>query len=211
MRGKRVALAVAEQPAGLIPAHAGKTRLTSRVCGDSGAHPRACGENSRVSACISPAEGSSPRMRGKLAGPRRGYGGYGLIPAHAGKTCRPSDAIRRRSAHPRACGENRSTSCARPRPPGSSPRMRGKLIDQLSAQSRQGLIPAHAGKTGFRRVARRRVPAHPRACGENRSTSCARPRPPGSSPRMRGKRQGQKNPVMIHGLIPAHAGKTKRL
>ena len=50
---------------GLIPAHAGKTRL--RACGNGGprAHPRSRGENVALSGVIAKAEGSSPLTRGK--------------------------------------------------------------------------------------------------------------------------------------------------
>ena len=72
---------------GLIPAHAGKTLGPSVVTAMIGAHPRSRGEN-RCGAgdCHAP-NGSSPLTRGKLGflgvpGPA-----WGLIPAHAGKTC----------------------------------------------------------------------------------------------------------------------------
>ena len=50
--------------------------------------------------------------------------------------------------------------------------------------------------------------AHPRACGENVSWCCAARGPPGSSPRVRGKRYYLHWPSPLLGLIPARAGKT---
>ena len=85
-RGKRFAASVRNRPAGLIPARAGKTwdNISSAV--SSAAHPRAGGENHRMSAAAQDALGSSPRGRGKLNGTQRSYVSNGLIPARAGKT-----------------------------------------------------------------------------------------------------------------------------
>ena len=72
--------------AGLIPAHAGKTR---RPCGKtrgSRAHPRSRGENAFVVAYNKSETGSSPLTRGKLCEGAEWRARRGLIPAHAGKT-----------------------------------------------------------------------------------------------------------------------------
>ncbi len=93
---------------------------------------------------------------------------------------------------------------------GSSPRMRGKRHFATLIRFRRGLIPAHAGKTSLACGVGHVRWAHPRACGENPNyLPCPSP-PPGSSPRMRGKRKISSSPSIISGLIPAHAGKTKR-
>ena len=49
----------------LIPACAGKTSLRGRNSNGTRAHPRVCGENSRVLKVEYSPEGSSPRVRGK--------------------------------------------------------------------------------------------------------------------------------------------------
>ena len=91
--------------------------------------------------------GSSPRVRGK---PRRAHGrraGGRLIPACAGKT-RPVPARQVRGrAHPRVCGENSLAAQDSERAWGSSPRVRGKLIEVERSTGDIGLIPACAGKT----------------------------------------------------------------
>ena len=167
MRGKRTGRGDCCVCLGLIPAHAGKTFAKPRRIGDTGAHPRACGENALTTITRKAKHGSSPRMRGKrLCLLSLGFR-LGLIPAHAGKTVTMiwgSIAIR---AHPRACGENgwhsipivrmlgssprmRGKRKLRQRgggPPGSSPRMRGKLGERAQGFHSTGLIPAHAGKT----------------------------------------------------------------
>ena len=152
--------------------------------------------------------GSSPRMRGKPGGACRRRGLRGLIPAHAGKTSgqyQPSPPGR---AHPRACGENNIVVGVHRVFSGSSPRMRGKPRVLRSPLLRQGLIPAHAGKTrSINRLSANRR-AHPRACGENRVKALRRPGVYGSSPRMRGKQAPSLRRRLPRRLIPAHAGKT---
>ena len=72
-----------------------------------------------------------------------------------------------------------------------------------------GLIPAHAGKTRPSPCRWCRRGAHPRSRGENRRVWEYIPRPRGSSPLTRGKRSALGGRVVVGGLIPAHAGKTR--
>ena len=188
MRGKQYSPELKKDSPGLIPAHAGKTDDVIAHVSGGVAHPRACGENRPKSSRISKSAGSSPRMRGKRCISGSLSSGWGLIPAHAGKTL-PRPPIRDRSgAHPRACGENRT-------------------LDEAPAAPTR-LIPAHAGKTRGCGAGPPGGGAHPRACGENLteqpSTWAAR----GSSPRMRGKLIAVRVFEGSSGLIPAHAGKT---
>ena len=187
VRGKHESVGSLGRVSRLIPARAGKTRRGGGRARCTAAHPRACGEN-RARLARAPAQvGSSPRVRGKhrrlLALPalRR------LIPARAGKTrarTRPTGAS---SAHPRACGENKSRAWEGWGTAGSSPRVRGKRGRAVLDEPVPGLIPARAGKTrdGGPRSARRA--AHPRACGENFKLIGTYLGDLGSSPRVRGK------------------------
>ena len=152
------------------------------------AHPRACGENPSNASPRSFECGSSPRMRGKLLAVPLVEIIHRLIPAHAGKTATFFVSMLWYGAHPRACGENFQVALCETREAGSSPRMRGKRIITALVPILTRLIPAHAGKTGCCRDRRPRHGAHPRACGENACSGRLRVRPPGSSPRMRGKR-----------------------
>ena len=191
MRGKLVTDIFGILTGGLIPAHAGKTYKYRRQTGNRRAHPRACGENSRIDSNFSAVCGSSPRMRGKLAHSGLGTGAARLIPAHAGKTYQLVDALRRAG--------------------GSSPRMRGKRGRLFQTSLACRLIPAHAGKTfstNKRDTSRR---AHPRACGENAICDIDPVAQEGSSPRMRGKHHPVRFPGLGCRLIPAHAGKTAQI
>ena len=155
-------------------------------------------------------QGSSPRMRGKpLLGVLLAHS-LGLIPAHAGKTSRVQSLKPSGRAHPRACGENLTGPELEALGQGSSPRMRGKHRDQGGSQGRDGLIPAHAGKTEVAGRLNGAIRAHPRACGENAQDVPNRLATAGSSPRMRGKHITPEPVKRGTGLIPAHAGKTAR-
>ena len=72
--------------AGLIPAHAGKTRWILSIQNSPPAHPRSRGENFQTLGSTVSAVGSSPLTRGKPALAGKGADDLGLIPAHAGKT-----------------------------------------------------------------------------------------------------------------------------
>ena len=137
MRGKHTVIRDNNVSRGLIPAHAGKTRPSSRAQPEHWAHPRACGENWLFPLGLNTPTGSSPRMRGKqtIPGLKVTHEGLipglketheGLIPAHAGKTADSPPRPRSRPAHPRACGENFIQGMVKGLVQGSSPRMRGK-------------------------------------------------------------------------------------
>ena len=91
---------------------------------------------------------------------------------------------------------------------GSSPRVRGKLANQLNPHIRPRLIPACAGKTPRGPGYRGGSPAHPRVCGENQRGFHNTDAVAGSSPRVRGKPEGGGLGGDRVRLIPACAGKT---
>ena len=106
MRGKRQHQTQQYIHPRLIPAHAGKTVCPFVQVTFSGAHPRACGENSLGVGVGASCFGSSPRMRGKPELCAEAAYSRGLIPAHAGKTFETGSRHLGSWAHPRACGEN---------------------------------------------------------------------------------------------------------
>ena len=112
--------------AGLIPAHAGKTRTVRARPSSAGAHPRSRGENLTLDDLGWLRTGSSPLTRGKRAPRPYPAGTPGLIPAHAGKTSLASPPTSPPRAHPRSRGENWIGRATRPAAPGSSPLTRGK-------------------------------------------------------------------------------------
>ena len=92
---------------------------------------------------------------------------------------------------------------------GSSPLTRGKLDARPRGRNHRRLIPAHAGKTEDRGFTGHATWAHPRSRGENLHAPSLGFSSSGSSPLTRGKRRASDCPVVISGLIPAHAGKTQ--
>ena len=178
-----------------------------RVCSIA-AHPRSRGENSWFISCVVTFWGSSPLTRGKLCrgnGPRSSRR---LIPAHAGKTILTVAGAIFAQAHPRSRGENpvcavMSISCR-----GSSPLTWGKHAGRRTYRARNGLIPAHVGKTSLRHASCTMYRAHPRSRGENGDPPTVTTGPPGSSPLTWGKHARVSPNHGTSRLIPAHAGKT---
>ena len=193
---------------GLIPAHAGKTRLSMWITIPGRAHPRSRGENAYQSRARDIFKGSSPLTRGKhiaenLRRPRRG-----LIPAHAGKTTRRRASSAALPAHPRSRGENTVGVIKIIKRTGSSPLTRGKRRSEDIERNTHGLIPAHAGKTPSTSTRSTRSGAHPRSRGENVPVPVQAFPWGGSSPLTRGKLLRLSERCALIGLIPAHAGKT---
>ena len=193
----------------LIPACAGKTFPDPAKTSIPAAHPRVCGENPFPSRRAPHVAGSSPRVRGKHAVRDYKYKTVRLIPACAGKTPEATMLKRSQQAHPRVCGENMTISLRASIHRGSSPRVRGKPSQRPRASAPGRLIPACAGKTRRRCMARRPLAAHPRVCGENPRRGPAAPTTPGSSPRVRGKLPLDADKRHSLRLIPACAGKTR--
>ena len=147
-------------------------------------------------------------MRGKPPSSRCLRRGLRNIPAYAGKTPAPAGRNRRNQEHPRVCGENPRPPISPGYPPGTSPRMRGKLGNHGDGHGRMRNIPAYAGKTLGNRCSHGGYPEHPRVCGENGLRPWRRYAPPGTSPRMRGKLLICEESCTQPGNIPAYAGKT---
>ena len=99
-RGKHGDAAALAIRVGLIPAHAGKTPVARTIRGLGWAHPRSRGENAERVGQWPLQRGSSPLTRGKHRADWPRGRSAGLIPAHAGKTCRRArvSALRRGSS-----------------------------------------------------------------------------------------------------------------
>ena len=177
----------------LIPAHAGKTRSRPPCPASSQAHPRSRGENEHPAVAGGDEAGSSPLTRGKRIRAWCRRTRAGLIPAHAGKTTRPSMQPRVSWAHPRSRGENGAPGRGCIHGQGSSPLTRGKPRRVNGVTERLGLIPAHAGKTRVQDVKHAAAGAHPRSRGENSSIVSTTTLGQGSSPLTRGK-HGPRHP-----------------
>ena len=208
-RGKPFTTWVSGTASGLIPAHAGKTAPNGIKNFADGAHPRSRGENRLIHWPPRTLVGSSPLTRGKHHRRDHAGRGPGLIPAHAGKTWWGRSSLACSRAHPRSRGENERRVKMSAATLGSSPLTRGKPLTRPLSPARQGLIPAHAGKTCSRRRRGWSRGAHPRSRGENWVWACPTRWTRGSSPLTRGKQERERVQPLADGLIPAHTEKTR--
>ena len=91
----------------------------------------------------------------------------GIIPACAGNTTSPYAYVECSWDHPRVCGEHAVVRFRVNVPPGSSPRVRGTLVDGDFMQAEHGIIPACAGNTADCPMRLLFARDHPRVCGEH--------------------------------------------
>ena len=110
----------------------------------------------------------------------------GLIPAHAGSTCRWSAPGSGAWAHPRSRGEHVGVDDFAAVEVGSSPLTRGALRVGDIPGCHDGLIPAHAGSTCPWSECLRCCWAHPRSRGEHGGWALNKVALRGSSPLTRG-------------------------
>ena len=149
-------------------------------------------------------------MRGKLSSCLAGLFAVRIIPARAGQTHERKEMQKRASDHPRACGANQGAPADPWSQDGSSPRVRGKLLQFAGGHVAKRIIPARAGQTGVMTISSMTSPDHPRACGANSDGHRGEWGPDGSSPRVRGKRSRSCPPRTRRRIIPARAGQTPR-
>ena len=117
MRGAHIRSYIRVSLPGIIPAHAGSTRMKHCPCRCVRDHPRACGEHLVIPRPFFPLMGSSPRMRGAHSSSNGETDRNGIIPAHAGSTERLQAVFKRIRDHPRACGEHTKNPSSESRNP----------------------------------------------------------------------------------------------
>ena len=150
----------------ITPAYAGKRWCTSGRRSAAWDHPRVCGEKSEARSSELPTGGSPPRMRGKGVNVAVSDALVGITPAYAGKR---NVAMRQKYAiwdHPRVCGEKPRCVARISASLGSPPRMRGKVVAELSDNRFDRITPAYAGKRFLRLFCVPYREDHPRVCGE---------------------------------------------
>ncbi len=115
-----------------------------------------------------------------------------------------------RSEHPHACGENGIRADVEFARHGTSPRLWGKLIPNISPCSIARNIPTLVGKTGVGGQSQLDSPEHPHACGENCMSVKETAVRAGTSPRLWGKRVASRGRNTYRRNIPTLVGKTSR-
>ena len=108
-------------------------------------HPRVCGERTPKVMRETNRPGSSPRVRGTVVGLNASGDAVRFIPACAGNGFRVAHPTSRVPVHPRVCGERRLFLRFALYSLGSSPRVRGTVLDDRDTWGRGRFIPACAG------------------------------------------------------------------
>ena len=153
--------------------------------------------------------GSSPRVRGTASRRRRHCATGRFIPACAGNRRGPGPRRRRRSVHPRVCGEQAVSAGGVQDLGGSSPRVRG-TEPVLFTHARVGrFIPACAGNSPSISAPTKTRTVHPRVCGEQVPDTRLIWQDGGSSPRVRGTGDRRHREDRRHRFIPACAGNSE--
>ena len=147
-------------------------------------------------------------MRGALSDQEGTYQAIGIIPACAGSTAPHGRTARPKRDHPRMCGEHSFNIHQFAGEQGSSPHVRGALLQRQRHRIRAGIIPACAGSTWSMAIGTAWDGDHPRMCGEHRISVNTVSSSAGSSPHVRGAHCETCPSVFETGIIPACAGST---
>ena len=132
---------------GSSPRMRGTRHHSGRCAFDGGIIPAYAGNTIPVRGLARIIAGSSPRMRGTPAVYQKPHILAGIIPAYAGNTYVGQWRQYDQRDHPRVCGEHITAMKHVNSMLGSSPRMRGTLVDGFGKLGIFGIIPAYAGNT----------------------------------------------------------------
>ena len=215
-------------PVGSSPRVRGTRQTPSARRLAGGFIPACAGNSSRTPPSAMRTNGSSPRVRGTPAWSPNAVLVRRFIPACAGNSWRRRTGWRRRTVHPRVCGELGRAAVR----PGRARRFIPACAGNSKAMPTQNVtvrrfIPACAGNSW--RVNQRRgngagssprvrgtrvrlgvwpryAPVHPRVCGELTSIICTVSAQNGSSPRVRGTQHRGRCVSHRRRFIPACAG-----
>ena len=192
----------------IIPAYAGSTSNQASAPSKTADHPRIRGEHFAFPELRLYRAGSSPHTRGAHPIFDEAYRKERIIPAYAGSTLRRHGYLPTRSDHPRIRGEHRLDIPWPQAMQGSSPHTRGARTCMADTPEEDGIIPAYAGSTRWRRRASGTEWDHPRIRGEHPAAGFRRPGGDGSSPHTRGAHSPPLINSKENGIIPAYAGST---
>ena len=173
-------------------------------------HPRVGGEKSWWGDEVTPKQGSPPRGRGKAGGHRLPGNVDWITPAWAGKRCAGTRSQGACRDHPCVGGEKLIAFVPASYRKGSPLHGRGKGVDRKIALLRYGITPAWAGKRGQPVKRASKAEDHPRVGGEKAFWWPGYSRRLGSPPRGRGKEGAQLAGLLLPGITPAWAGKSRK-
>ena len=191
-----------------IPTPVGNTFIGLGAVGLLSVHPHACGEHIFTRKFNSSDCGSSPRLWGTRLTFCPSIFAVRFIPTPVGNTLHTCNSLINVTVHPHACGEHSIPTIRICRLSGSSPRLWGTPVNNVSIVPTWRFIPTPVGNTESPVVPTHDHPVHPHACGEHLIASVAKYTRDGSSPRLWGTLM--QNPEIIEGLrfIPTPVGNT---
>ena len=154
-----------------------------------------------------------------------------ITPARAGKSAMWTPTTKCPLDHPRACGEECTSSITCSTTIGSPPRVRGREVLEVCTASRPRITPARAGKSSGFSPRGERSRDHPRACGEealqtkvlagatDHPRACGEewvtvPGPisySGSPPRVRGRESLVFSRQLVNGITPRACGEERKV
>ena len=168
------------------------------------------GEKSPHAACRPGWIGSPPRGRGKVFTFCIILHLDGITPAWAGKRLCDTRRFSPSGDHPRVGGEKIYFILRFPSVWGSPPRGRGKELSFVGFEPHTGITPAWAGKSKAEAGENACPEDHPRVGGEKDAWTPTRPNVEGSPPRGRGKGKVGDKVLLLRGITPAWAGKSRK-
>ena len=209
MRGTVHAPFLAKSCSRITPACAGNSPPPIARAAPTGDHPRVCGEQSTTVSGMTTSRGSPPRVRGTAVNSAVPHSLHRITPACAGNSSAGCSICRRKSDHPRVCGEQTATPGMLWIGMGSPPRVRGTGLRRGRFPAWQGITPACAGNSMAHQTARRQRKDHPRVCGEQLSAPPYTLSKRGSPPRVRGTDAHTVIRLRKSRITPACAGNSR--
>ena len=166
VRGTALLCAIPRNCFRFIPARAGNRPPATFMMLTAKVHPRSCGE--QIGACVLQgySSGSSPLVRGTACSLRRMSLIRRFIPARAGNRSFIRLQPFLEAVHPRSCGEQPTLFHPQTYPLGSSPLVRGTVLQDLFVVISYRFIPARAGNRIRSKFSMVKKSVHPRSCGE---------------------------------------------
>ena len=207
-RGELVWRIPTEDAHGNIPAYAGRTGCPKNPARLRQKHPRIRGENTPQHLAGGRITETSPHTRGEHRRSVFMRARQGNIPAYAGRTDAKAEKTAQLEKHPRIRGENVEALFGSASILETSPHTRGEPGNVLIPLKIAGNIPAYAGRTIGVKDSEVSYQKHPRIRGENAldpARCCVRLE---TSPHTRGERGLGFGAPLLHGNIPAYAGRT---
>ncbi len=167
-----------------------------------------CGENDLQHANLQYADGTPPRVWGKLNFARQRSQVIRYTPTCVGKTYSSIVFVCYTKVHPHVCGENVLVQRRYQLRQGTPPRVWGKRLVWLYVTDACRYTPTCVGKTNHTLTRILVIAVHPHVCGENGARGRMLLTVPGTPPRVWGKLSCRRSTAMFVRYTPTCVGKT---